>query len=301
MDGLTDDDRTGFFGPRSLAWKVNRDVCCLLAGRRAILLQLAHPLVAAGVSAHSSFHQSPMKRLHTTIELTQTIVFGTRREALAAAATIRGAHHGVHGRLPRAMGTYQAGSKYNASDPMCSAWVLATLVDSALEAHRWFAHPLSTEEQDAYLMDMKRFGEIVGVPHDALPDDVSSFRRWFRDRLESEVVVTPLARRYAAPILDPFSSLLERELPFGNILAGPLGPPSRRLNVLTAGLLPAPVREGFRLPWTRLDRAEILAARRALLRLRSTLPDRFTVMPLARRAESRLARTPGAPKHAEGP
>ncbi|MGH2688124.1 MAG: oxygenase MpaB family protein, partial [Actinomycetota bacterium] len=167
--GSQDDDLAGFFGPGSLAWRVNRESCCLLAGRRAMLLQLAHPLVAAGVAAHSSFRHSPVKRLVRTLDLTQTIVFGTRRQALEAAARIRSAHRGVHGRLGRAMGCYPAGTRYNAHDPGAAAWVLATLVDSAIAAHRWFARPLAPQDQDAYLRDMKRFGEFVGVPYRALP------------------------------------------------------------------------------------------------------------------------------------
>jgi uncharacterized protein (DUF2236 family) len=48
----------GLFGPRSLAWRINRETILLLGGGRALLMQVAHPLVAAGVADHSDFTRS---------------------------------------------------------------------------------------------------------------------------------------------------------------------------------------------------------------------------------------------------
>ena len=38
------DPNVGLFGPESLVWHVNREALVFLAGGRAALLQLAHPL-----------------------------------------------------------------------------------------------------------------------------------------------------------------------------------------------------------------------------------------------------------------
>ena len=38
-----------------MMWRVNRESVLLLGGRAALLLQLAHPLVAAAVADHSDF------------------------------------------------------------------------------------------------------------------------------------------------------------------------------------------------------------------------------------------------------
>ena len=43
----------GYYGPGSVAWKIGREAAIMLGGARAVLMQLAHPLVAMGVSAHS--------------------------------------------------------------------------------------------------------------------------------------------------------------------------------------------------------------------------------------------------------
>ena len=52
--------KAGFVGdplpsPGRVAWKVHRERVLLLGWGRAILLQFAHPLVAAGVADHSAF------------------------------------------------------------------------------------------------------------------------------------------------------------------------------------------------------------------------------------------------------
>ena len=40
----------------------------LLGGGRALLLEIAHPLVAAGVAEHSSYRSDPFGRLQRTLE-----------------------------------------------------------------------------------------------------------------------------------------------------------------------------------------------------------------------------------------
>ena len=56
----------GLYAPDSMMWQMNREAVLLLAGPRALLMQLAHPLVAAGVAAHSDFQSDPLRRLRRT-------------------------------------------------------------------------------------------------------------------------------------------------------------------------------------------------------------------------------------------
>src|SRR4051794_3350017 len=64
----TRDDARGLYGPGSEAWALNREAMLLLgAGPRALLLQLAHPQVAAGVADHSDFSVDPWARLRGTL------------------------------------------------------------------------------------------------------------------------------------------------------------------------------------------------------------------------------------------
>src|SRR4051812_10480420 len=76
--GMTD---TGLFGPGSMTWRVNREGVLLLGGGRALLLQVAHPLVAAGVSQHSNYREDPFGRLYRTLDTVTTVVFGDTEQA----------------------------------------------------------------------------------------------------------------------------------------------------------------------------------------------------------------------------
>ena len=76
-------------GPGSITWKINREVIVVAGWGRAILLQLAHPAVAAGVHDHSSFRgslRSSFRRLHSTIGAMLSLTFGDTEQMITAAA-----------------------------------------------------------------------------------------------------------------------------------------------------------------------------------------------------------------------
>src|SRR2546428_11106135 len=78
----------GLFGPHSILWRVNRESAVTLAGTCAILMQFAHPKVAAGVRDHSLYQVDAVGRLQRTLDLTMAIVFGPRAAAMQAVRTI---------------------------------------------------------------------------------------------------------------------------------------------------------------------------------------------------------------------
>jgi uncharacterized protein (DUF2236 family) len=69
------------FAPDAVIRRVSGEGTILLGGGRALLLQLAHPAVAAGVADHSGFDADPLRRLRGTLQATYTIVFGTDEAA----------------------------------------------------------------------------------------------------------------------------------------------------------------------------------------------------------------------------
>src|SRR3954463_11311927 len=76
----------GLFGPDSLTWRVNREGVLLFGGGTALIQQVAHPLVAAGVSQHSDYREDPWGRLYRTLDVTTRIVFGSTKTSEEAAA-----------------------------------------------------------------------------------------------------------------------------------------------------------------------------------------------------------------------
>ena len=107
-----------YFSPESLFWQVNREALMVLSGPRALLLELAHPLVAAGVAEHSDFRRRPMGRLFRTLGVMTAINFETRPKARAAAGHTRKCHSAVLGNLREEVGPYTAGTPYRADDPL---------------------------------------------------------------------------------------------------------------------------------------------------------------------------------------
>ena len=82
--------------------RVNGERLILLAWGRAILMQLAHPLVAQGVADHSSFRDATLervRRLHGTIKAMLDLTFGDAAPSGAATDRINAIHDRVHGRL----------------------------------------------------------------------------------------------------------------------------------------------------------------------------------------------------------
>src|ERR1700716_100597 len=122
--------RPGLFEEDSITRRVNRENILLLGGGRALLMQIAHPKVAAGVDEHSDFRTHPIRRLRRTILMTMAIVFGDRETALRAARPVTQ----VHGRVQ--------GQGYRALDPDLLLWVHATLFDTALVTYEAFVRPL---------------------------------------------------------------------------------------------------------------------------------------------------------------
>ena len=62
--------RDGYFAPESVIRRVgNSPLTPFLGGGPAVLLQVAHPLVAAGVVAHSDYRDDLWRRLRRTLQL----------------------------------------------------------------------------------------------------------------------------------------------------------------------------------------------------------------------------------------
>jgi uncharacterized protein (DUF2236 family) len=259
-------------GTGSVAWKLHREVVLLAGWGRAILLQLAHPLVAEGVARHSGFRDEPwggMRRLRRTLGVMLALTFGTEDEARAAAAGINRIHDRVHGETGGRRGAYPASTRYSAHDPALLGWVHATLLDSFLLAYQRFVGPLAPEERDRYCEEAGHVGPLLGIPPERLPRTERDLARYMAAMLAGgDIAVTPTARALAR-------DLLHRPLPIPLVwMAAPLVALAR---LPAVGLLPSPVREQYGLRWSpgRERALSILAAtsRRALPLVPSALRD----------------------------
>ncbi|MBV9686893.1 MAG: DUF2236 domain-containing protein, partial [Alphaproteobacteria bacterium] len=154
----------GIFGPDSVAWRVDREAAIFLGAGRALLLQLAHPWVAAAIGQHSRTLADPIGRFHRTFQVAFTIVFGTTSQAIAAARRLHRRHAAVTGTLGESSGAFPAGSAYAANEVAALRWVHATLTDTALLAFQLVKPPLSNEDREQYYAESRLSGALFGIP-----------------------------------------------------------------------------------------------------------------------------------------
>src|SRR6266852_5202057 len=127
--------RDGFFPPESVIRRVgNSPLVPFLGGGPAVLLQVAHPLVAAGVFDHSDVRRDLWRRLVQTLRALYLIAFGTKEDAERAAEVVQAVHAHVHGATRTQLGRFPPGTPYSASDPELMLCVHATLLQASLAA-----------------------------------------------------------------------------------------------------------------------------------------------------------------------
>ena len=274
----------GLYGPGSEAWRLNRESLLLLgAGPRALLLQIAHPAVAAGVDQHSDFRADPWARLLATIRSYLTIVYGTTPSARAEIRRLNTLHRGI------------TGPGYSARDPELSLWVHATLVDSTIVAYDAWLEPLSWSRRARFYAETRPIGRALGVPDALLPADHEAFEAYVATMLGpgGPVQVSSVARELARVILQPPLAPLAAWLPGGAawrpLLAGVPSPLYDWTLWPSIGLLPPGVRQAYGLRWgarERLVSGWLVAGWRTW---RPFLPQSFRQMPRALAADRRMA------------
>jgi uncharacterized protein (DUF2236 family) len=265
-----------------MVWRVGRERVMLAAGPAALLLQLGHPLVAAGVADHSGFREDPLRRLRATLEAVLAISFGDADQVENAARRVARVHARVKGSLPASVGPFPAGTSYSAADPQLSLWVHATLVATALEAYAVLIGPLTSDEKDRYYEEAKPFARLFGVPDAVMPSDHAAFDDYFRSMATGpQLAVDTRARGLGNEVLHPPVPAMMR-------------PAAAATRALTTGLLPASVRAAFGLRWRGRDRAAFRSLSRTVRATVRVLPPPVRYWPHYRVAQKRALGEDGA-------
>jgi uncharacterized protein (DUF2236 family) len=233
-------------------------------GQRALMLGAAHPVNFIGTQANTRSGARPFLRLAHTAKVFETIFFGTRAEADKALAFVERMHQRVRGEIPERAGRWPAGTGYSAFDPPLMLWTVAVIADSAEVFYETLIRELSPAEKEALWRDYVRFGELFGMPRDAVPATYGEFRAYWEEIWGGdELHLTDEAREVALAIAF--------EIPMPRYLH-----PSRRVhNLVLAGTLPPHVRALFGVDWTPLHEAAFRSVVRGLRTARPVTPRRI--------------------------
>ena len=256
-------------GPDSVTWKINREMVVVAGWGRAILLQLTHPSVAAGVHGHSSFRgslRSSYRRFHSTVGAMLALTFGDTEQMIAAAAGINAIHDRVRGQVPG-----RERETYSAHDPELQRWVHATLLESIPMTYERLVGPLTMREKDQYCAEGTIMEPLLGMPDGWLPRDSAQLDAYMRDmRASGRLTVTDTSRALGRAVLFP---------PRWHAA----WPAFRPVQLLTVGSLPVSIREAYGFEWRRREErafARWTSILRTSLRL---LPPLARQWPVARR------------------
>lgn len=251
-------------GRNSISWLVNSEPLVFAGGGRALLMQVAHPGVGAGVEQHSTYARDPWGRLFRTIDVMMKLSFASPEQSARQQRMLDKMHR-------RVRGTTDLGQSYSAHDTDLQLWVWATLVDTALVVYERVRSRLSDEQRETYYAESKLMAYGCGVPRGACPETFTDFRAYIDRVVSTDLHVTTSARAVAAASMVP---------PLPGALADVAAVPNQ---LVTIGLLPPELRQQYGFAWTP-------AMQRSLDRWFTGAKVMTTVVPTPlRRAPARLA------------
>ncbi|WP_051399726.1 oxygenase MpaB family protein [Haloechinothrix halophila] len=190
-----DEARQYVVGPDSRSWAQASDIRSLLLAPYALILQVAHPTVGAGVAEHSNFVAEPWQRLMRTLDYLNLLVYGGD-DAIETASRVREMHK-------RIKGARVDGTKYHALEPQAYAWVHATLMLAIVELHNRFIRRLSQADVEASYQEWLGLGRLLGIREGDLPPDWAGFQSYCDTMMREELVDNETVRLVVRTIRTP--------------------------------------------------------------------------------------------------
>lgn len=147
----------GLIGPDSVSWEINADLASVSqAGLPAIVLEILHPSVVAGVQDLSDYRADPFQRARATLGYVLTTTFGNTDAATRLIERVKHIHSFVNGTRPD-------GVPYRALDPELIGWVHTCIPWMILRTYEHTVRRLSRSEQDQYLPEQAVIGRMGGA------------------------------------------------------------------------------------------------------------------------------------------
>ncbi|OEV04337.1 hypothetical protein AN216_07365 [Streptomyces oceani] len=265
-----------------MLWDLVGEVRTLLTLPAALLLQVAHPAVGAGVDEHSVFRTDPWGRAERSLHSLQLWVYGQDR-AVEEGHRLRRLHRGIRG-------TDSRGRPYHALTPAYYAWVHATGFPVFQHTQRYLGkRPFTPAQERQLYAEWLRVGRVLGIADRDMPQNLEEFwpyyRRTLTEELEPNTVVRDLVS-ITEPLPPPdrgprAARLLLRA---GWPVLGPML--SRLRRFVTIGYLPPDARRALELPWSVAQERRLRRFSAVVRHILPRLPERLRYLPAARAARA---------------
>lgn len=261
-----------------MTWRLLSDQRAFLVAGRTLVMQVAHPVVGAGVRDHSDFRADPWARLDGTLRSLNRLVFAPEEKAMAEGVRLRKMHRAI-------TGVDANGRPYRALDPDAYLWVHATLWEGAVAMCSWFGRPLTGDERERFYQEWREIGRRLGIAARRLPTTSVMFGEYIDDVIDRELTRTAAVDEVLGTIAHPTSPL-----PLG--IAHPLWdaavmPAGHVLHVVTVGTLPHPLRRRLGLRWSPAHEIELRTVAASVRTGWPVLPAWLRRSPAAQRLSAR--------------
>jgi len=264
----------------SVSWRYTGDWRLGLVLARALLLQVCHPTIGAGVAEHSIFREDPWGRLRASLYPVLETVYAA--DGAKVGARVRESHRAIRG-------TDASGGRYSAWEPEAYWFVLASGMESAaVMAARYFPRPMTRHERERLLAETREVGARMGLRERDMQRTLGEFEDWYETILRERLVDHPMAHavleEIAATPPPPWLPLpgplrLSFSLPVGHVMT-----------LATVGTLPGVVRERLGLGWSTREELQLRALAAAVRSAFAAMPEQWRYMPIARAGFEREAR-----------
>lgn len=274
-------------GPDSLTWQHFGTWRYHLMLPQAFVMQVAHPVIDAGVGEHSVYRTDPWGRARRSTELLWPVVYARPEEATRKGRQLRELHREIKG-------VDKHGQRYFALDPEAYGWVHGTGYDASIRLLELFDVSPTRAQRTRMFLEWRQMGRMLGIRDEDLPETERDYWQYFErmitERLELGDVAQDLLdeRHYLQTPKPPGSKMPDAVWRLVTSSAGRL----LRHNLL--GTLPPLFREHFDIPWTDRDERRFRIWRRTVRSTHRLLPPPLRYIPLAREALRDVRRHPDA-------
>ncbi|RBM12577.1 DUF2236 domain-containing protein [Prauserella sp. PE36] len=277
-------------GPGSVTWERFAAAPGVFLAGTGLLLQVAHPVVGAGVLDHSEFKEKPWVRAWRTHLSTIRFVYGMGQGAHAEGRRLLELHKGIKG-------VDSEGRRYHALDPEAYAWVHLTLAKYMVDTAAWFGEPFTDAELERMWREFRAVGLALGIKPQHLAPGWKAAQSHFDEMVNSTLEANRSTEDVLAALTHPKKPWPLLPDPLWKVVAVPSG---RLVRMTTVGTLPPVLRERLGLPWTDRDQRRLERFARTVRAMYRRAPEPLRLAPLAYgvvlRARKRARANTGSPR-----